>query len=426
MDKNNTEKSTALAFYSVLIENTHTAIDRMVLDKLYFPLLGQEAYTLYNYFYSLIDEGERESKVFSHEPLFYRFKYDQNGFERVRKILEALGLLDTYFKDTYYLYVLKKVLSPFEFFQNDSLTTLLTNTLGEEEVEHLAYQFLVRNIDANKLNNITVSFDDVFVLEQKKNLNLAEFGAVNTKNNGINIKNKNFDLHYLIILLDSLEIVNKEIINNELFLETIIRYAYLYGLNVEEMKDACIKAATIDGLMDYSLLKMHVKQIFDKKNMKVGYVPKQEAVKADDETIKALDTCTPNDIYQSLFNVGLTSSDIDMFDRLLQDTNVYIGVLNTLVLYVAIEKEGSVLSYQYYRKILNDWMRKGIYTTKDALAFVNGKKETKKNYQTKEKRTKALPSWYQDYKDTTTKEKTKISDHSSKLTEIEEFFKGKH
>ena len=100
---------------------------------------------------------------------------------------------------------------------------------------------------------------------------------------------------------------------------------------------------------------------------------------------------------KSKYQTELTSSEISMFDRLLQETNVTVGVLNVCILYIMSEKNGEIPAYNYFLKVINTWIRSGISTTEDALKYINngGNASTSnKPKPTKGKTVKDVPSWY--------------------------------
>ena len=59
-----------------------------------------------------------------------------------------------------------------------------------------------------------------------------------------------------------------------------------------------------------------------------------------------------------------------MFDQLLRDTNISIGVLNVLIGYVLVELNGQIPNYNYFLKIINTWKRAKVVSTLDALQMM--------------------------------------------------------
>ena len=67
---------------------------------------------------------------------------------------------------------------------------------------------------------------------------------------------------------------------------------------------------------------------------------------------------------------------------------------NVAILYVLSEKNGEIPSFNYFKKVLNTWIRAGVNTTEEALNYINGNKTTGKGKKPSTKTVKPLPSWY--------------------------------
>lgn len=418
--KNYSVENTA---FTVMISDVLTDLDRKVLLNLYLPIIGDKALNIYYTFYTFINPLELESGMLSHSQILNTLRMSNKSFVQERIKLEAVGLLETYYKDNVFIYNLKSVLLPYEFFNNKDLVWVLNQTIGKEELDKLAYEFLLRRIDQNGFENITAAFDEVFdVVENNDNASYNQLGFDN-RNNGIVIDNKDFNFEHFILLVDALNIVNDELLNSTQFLDIISRYAFLYNLSVEQLKDAVVMSVNVDKSINFDELNMQVRRIFDNRNTNIVFVQKKEVVKSSNKLINALNKMSPNDIVKNKYQVELTSTEIDMFDKLLRETNVSIGVLNVAVLYVVSEKNGEIPSYNYFLKVINTWKRAGITTTEEALNHINGVSENKtKGYSQKNKNIKAKPDWYK-------KEEEGKKESKGKEEELEndilDFFKPK-
>lgn len=407
--------------FAIMIDNTLTDFDQKSLMLLYQPIIGDKALNIYQTLYSMVDLGSRESRVFKHDILLKTIGLKTKSFVEERIKLEALGLLSTYYKDDSYIYVLKKVLTPYEFFKNEDLVRVLTIKIGDDEVTTLAYNLLLRRLDPSKYKDITLSFDEVFELDYDKNIkNYASFG-VDTINNGITIKNDNFDMKYFLILLEAMDVLDMKVLNDTSFIELIYRYAFLYKLNVEEMKDAVVRSVNLDKQLDLNDLKENIKIIYDNRHEGINLVQKREVIKSNNKLINFLEQASPNDLVKHKYQTELTSGEIDMFDRLLRETNVSLGVINTALLYVLNEKNGEIPAYNYFLKIINTWKRAKITNAEEALAYVNGNRPT--SSKSKDKIVRSKPSWYDSY---TSNEKVqpKKEDENQQLVDLADFFKS--
>ena len=380
------------AVYSVMIDETLTDLDRKVLTHCYLPIIGEKALSIYLTLFTMVELGSRESGVLNHNQLIKLTGIPKTKFTAERRKLEAVGLLSTYYKDTHFIYVLKKVLTPYEFFNNHDLVWILGQVIGRDDLDELAFNFLLRRLDPNQFENVTASFDEVFDGSLDNDADYSLIG-VDTRNNGILINNKKFNIDHFIILVDAMNILDKVILQDENFLDLVKRYAFLYALSVEQLKDAVLLAVNVDKTINFEDFENQVKRIYDNRNQNVSFVPKKEVVRSSDKLINLLNTISPNDLVKNKYQTELTSSEISMFDKLLKETNVSIGILNVCILYVLSEKNGEIPSFNYFKKIINTWIRAGITTTEEALNHINGK-EPSKPKKGDPKTVKPLPSWY--------------------------------
>ena len=405
--------------FTIFVDNTLTDLDRKVLTHCYLPIIGDKALSIYLTLFTMLDPGAQESNVLTHSQLLKIIGIPKTKFVNERRKLEAVGLLSTYYKDSHFIYVLKSVLSPYEFFNNHDLVRVLGSILGQDDLDMLAYNFLLRRLDPNQFENITVSFDDVFDAFIDTDASYHGIG-VDTTNNGIVINNKKFNIDHFIILVDAMDILDKVIMQDESFLNLIKRYSFLYGLTVEQLKDAVLLSVNVDKTINLDELERQVKRIYDNRNQNVVFVPKREVVRSSDKLIEALNNMTPNQLVKNKYQTELTSSEISMFDKLLKETNVSIGVLNVCILYVLTEKNGEIPSYNYFLKIINEWIRKGVTNTEQALNYINNGTKPKKGKNTKNKNVKQVPSWYKQ------QEPKKETVGNEKLdSDITDFFKPK-
>lgn len=379
--------------FTVYVDNTLTDLDRKVLTHCYLPIIGDKALSIYLTLFTMLEPGAQESNVLNHTQLVKLTGIPKTKFSAERRKLEAVGLLDAYYKDGHFIYVLKSVLSPFEFFNNHDLVRVLESVIGREELDPLAYNFLLRRLDPMQFECITVSFDEVFDAVFESDVDYSGVG-IDTSNNGIILKCEKFNLDHFIILVDAMDILNKNILHSEEFLNLIKRYAYLYGLSVEQLKDVVVMSVNMDKSINLEQLELQVKYAYDNRHQNVKFVKKKEVVKSSDKLVNLLNTITPNELVKTKTKTELTSSEISMFDKLLKETNVSVGVLNVCILYVLSEKNGEIPSYNYFLKIINTWVRAGITNTSEALDHINKKEEPKKLKTTKSKNVKQLPKWY--------------------------------
>ena len=124
--KNYSIENTAFTIY---VDNTLTDLDRKVLTHCYLPIIGDKAMSIYLTLFTMLDPGSQESSVLNHSQLVKLTGIPKTRLVLERRKLEAVGLLSTYYKDGHFIYVLKKVLSPYEFFNNHDFVRVLSSII---------------------------------------------------------------------------------------------------------------------------------------------------------------------------------------------------------------------------------------------------------------------------------------------------------
>ncbi len=406
-----------------------TDYTKKVLSSLYAPIIGTLGTNLYVSLHNFVDKEEMESEVIVHKTLFSRlFIEDVNEFLNTRKKLEALGLLEVYIKTesdkVIYIYQLKKVADPYDFLTNPILEEMLKSNISNREFDEVVSELLIHRYDIGNFENITHSFDEVFTVLKKEETSKYQNYWVSSKNKGVTLKSSYFDYECLLILLEALDLIDIKVLRSLEFYNTVNRLSFMYGLTVEEMKNAIISSVTPNKVIDYEVLNINVKYQYDKRGQKIKITPVKILTNTTDKLIVVLENTPPKDIVENKYGTSLTSGEIEMFEALRNATALPLGVLNVLIIYVIDSKNGEIPSYNYFLKIANSWIRGGILTTQMALDKITG--NTKQQATNKTKPTKKTASWYDEYLE---KEKEKLArpkeENSESLEDLEAFFKNK-
>ena len=425
---NNRYPLSNLSDYEVMISSPLALYEQKILIKLYMPLVGDKAISLYQTLYSLVPDGSFESEVDKHEKIIRLMHLRSiNKLTEIRNKLESIGLLNMYYKDGLYVYYLKKPLDVEKFFNNIELSTLLEYQIGHDAYEKSYLEFMMRKLDINKFENITHNFDDVYDIELSDNIYLSQ-ASFNNINNGIVVSNQMFDFNRFMILVSAYDVIKNEYFGDEKFINTVKRYSFLYQLTPEEMKDVIILSIDEHKEVLFDEIPRNARKKYDEKGQKLGIISKtitKSSSSIDDKLIRYLEMASPNEFVKNKSGIALTSTEIDMFDRLLKDTNIGIGVLNVLIGYVLeVEKlNGEIPSYNYFLKIINAWKRAAVKSTADAISYVSNKDKGQKNRRTN-KIQKGVPDWYQEYLVKQNKDKTTIQNlvDDGDLEELKNFF----
>lgn len=413
--------------FVVLANRPLTNEEQKILTHLYMPLIGPKSINIYMTLRTFVLSGETESMINGHLKLFQMLQIKkETDFIKERNKLEAVGLLDVYQSNNTYVYKINNVLMAEEFFSNDILKNFLYQKVQDEEFNNLMMEFLVHRVDLNEFENVTKSFDDVFEVDTKNSLSyLEELNSLIITPNGemIKVNNPHFDYKYFNVLISALDILDSDVLASRTLYDYVNRYSFLYQLTTEEIKDAIVESVNIDKNIDYEVFKKSCKKIYDKHTVKPKII-KAQNTSNNDKLITFLEQSSPNVIVENLFGVGLVSSEIEMFDKLLNNTGISLGILNVLVIYVLKDKNGEVPSYNYFDKIIKTWQRMGLSSTKEAMDYINGRTNQTPKAKTRNN-VKAVPDWYDDYiKEVEKKNSNNNSEENSKtIEELNNLFK---
>lgn len=371
--------------------------DIRVLSLLYLPLMGIDSFALYSVLVSLED-----GQVYSFKKLIDLLNFTNLKFiNKALNKLQALGLLNHYYSESKgSLYELIAPLSFALFFENEMLASLLTTQIGETEVTKL-YQPQKRIVG---YKDRTKKFNEVYEVSSKS------FTSTFQDLVKPNISVVNDDFNYTLFkLLFEENVISEAVLNDEDFKTRIHRISYTYKLNEEELKDVLIKTMDIDKNLEYSSISKNAKIAFQKKYKVTGpkivtktedsFLPSSMDEKWHD-IITKVDNMRIADTLQSLSDVKPSVSEIEMFDKLQQETGFPDGVINLMILHVNALQEGVLPGYNYFGKIANTWARAKIKNSYDVLKYFEQQNEKRNKAKTSTGRKKAekpVPDWYDEY-----------------------------
>ena len=112
---------------------------------------------------------------------------------------------------------------------------------------------------------------------------------------------------------------------------------------------------------------------------------------------------SPSEVLE-YYNDGFkaSASEIAMFDKISKDTGTPIPLINLMIVYSIVTKEGDIPGYAYFEKVAATWKRAKIKNVYDGIKYMQEKAVERENNQGKKlngKKEVKLPSWYKDYKE---------------------------
>lgn len=371
------------------------------LSKLYLPIMGIDSFSLYNVLSSFEINKEYAYKNLLDLLAGFSLASLNQAFDK----LEALGLVKTYYnKKSGYLYELYAPLAKDLFFKNELLTACLMSQIGEVAVNELKNNIV--KVDGYK--DVTKKFEEVFSIDTKTSDSIISSLVMPE----VNVTNKDFNYVLFKAMFDGS--IPEDVLEDTEFKKHILRIAYTYKLNVDEMHECVEKTMSIDKNLEYASISKNAKLAFQNK-----YNLKDPVLKANNNDkyvgsiqddawyviLNSVENMRIPDVLQSLSGISPSVAEISMFEKLQVNTGFPVGVINLLILIVSKEKNGELPGYNYFEKIANTWARAKIRTAYDVLKYYEAKKENEKitikeikNYQVKKKEA-VVPSWYKAYKE---------------------------
>lgn len=147
-----------------------------LIRKLYLPIIGPVSYTFYTFLLDLTQDQKLLNK-----PFFYlkdslnSLNISEHDFFASKKILEATGLLRTYFCRTsknFYLVILKP-LNFEKFNKNKFLKFQLIKKIGDVEFENLYLKLKTSSWNKENLEETSVKFSDIFDIKEQEKINIS-------------------------------------------------------------------------------------------------------------------------------------------------------------------------------------------------------------------------------------------------------------
>lgn len=413
--------------FVVCVDYPLSQFDNQLFGDFFQPLLSNEAVSIFHKLHGLVNLGFYESSKTPHKNLLNLLKIDNiESFQSFREELEAIGLLDTFVKveneTNLYIYILKKIPTPWEFFKDHIRSTMLENAIGKANFLELGGKYLVHKYDLHKFERVTKSLDEVYFVPNPNDHGLTSWW-VNPRS-AVNVEKYHFDYEYYNVLLSARNVVDQNLLNSAKLYNEVNRLAWMFGLSTDDLVDATI-LSIVNNELDIKELRTNCRKIYTAKNQtdfNQKFV-KIENNNTDSVLVNTLNSITPAQLVENKYHTKLTGSEIELFDRLLIDTNISVGVLNALIIYVMDTKNGEIPSYNYFLKIVNTWIRKGIKTTEQALDLIsNGEQKPK----TTTKVQKKTPTWFNDYiNELESKDLNEKQTSEESLKELEQFFNNK-
>ncbi|MEX2803728.1 DnaD domain protein [Streptococcus sp. H31] len=363
------------------IKGNAVSYDSLNLIQLYFPIIGQDAMSLYDYLVHFFDEGHKRHKL---SEILNHLQFGMKRLEDAVSVLGAMELLELYESSGVYHFRLKQPLTRDLFLAHPAYRRLLANRIGDVAVQELALQ-LPKNA-----RNISKKFSDVFDnLETDKasvqtrpapRLDLHNFQRL-MQRDGLQFKDEKKDIIALYSLAEKYD----------------LNWFALYNLAKETAVNHFISPKRMTVKKQQTAKAQRQKQqdeIFSKEEQ----VILREAKSAEAELFLAK--------IKKVRRARVTSGEKKILEDLAQ-MPFLDEVINVMVLYTFNKTKSANLNKAYIMKIANDFSYQQIVSAEEAVLKMRSFAE--RQTEVKSKQSKAgktnIPEWSNpDYKNETTAE----------------------
>ncbi|MBS4173781.1 replication initiation and membrane attachment family protein [Bacillus sp. FJAT-49736] len=404
--------------------------DRKVISLLYQPLIGVHCFSLYTTLWNEMNENQLWSDEWTHYHLMNFLSLNLRDIYEARLKLEGIGLLKTYVKnendDRIFIYELQPPLSPAQFFTDGILNVFLYKQLGKQHFLRLKKLFTDNAIEKEEFQEVTRSFQDVFLsssgeyslldyeaLEASKVEEQMQFHHRNTAEE-IKIVEADFDFELFLSGLKGFIHPQKEITAQ--VKEAIYKLAFLYQINAIEMQNIFLSALNAEQSIDIEALRKASRDWYqlehgnDLPKLMDRLQPLKDRTSIgngdsrEDKLIHYLETTSPRQLLIDISDgVSPSKGDLQAIEEIMFQQKLSPGVVNVLIQYVLL-KTDMKLTKNYMEKIASHWARKKVKTVKEAMELAKNEhrqyqqwadnKDKPKNTKKNPIRTEKLPDWF--------------------------------
>lgn len=398
--------------YQVINKSLLSEMDKLVLNMLYMPIIGNTSVTLYNTLYNELKANNYISSELTHHHLMTNLGDSLDNIKEARIKLEGVGLLKTYVKEgsvNSYVYELYSPLSVNEFFNHPIFNMVLYNNVGKEEYLRVKAYFKFPTINLSNYTDITSAFDMTFKSRSYTNFELNYDNELVKKEKRPLLYETMFDFDAMLSGMP------KNLLNDKALMKSsrdlITNLAFLYNLDPLTMGDMVKISLNEKGLIDKELLKNNVRKYYQFNNdgrlpsLIFKSQPDHLRSPSGDNTlrgrvIKAFETLKPYDFLKSKYKgVRPTERDMKILEMLVVDLKLNPAVVNVLLDYV-LKTQNNRLVKAYVETIAGEWKRANLETAKEAMEYAEkAHKKFKKIKEVKSttpkvKKEETTPDWF--------------------------------
>ncbi|HEQ5226791.1 TPA: DnaD domain protein [Streptococcus pyogenes] len=379
------------------LKRNKVTLDSVTLIQLYFPIIGSDAVSIYQYFIHFFDDGLQRHKF---SDILNHLQFGMKRFEDALAILTAMELVSVYQLSDTYLITLHQPLSRDLFFQHPAYSRLLEQKIGEVAVSEL--QVTV----PSQARNISKRFSDIF-------------GVQGDLTNVPQKPQKNFDLSSFqqLMVRDGLQFED-----NQKDIISLYSIAEQYDMTWFDTYQIA-KATAVNG-------KIRPERLLAKKHQSMTKPSKENFSQAEQIILREAKQDSALVFLEKIKKARRATITKD--ERILLQTlakmNFLDDVINVMVLYTFNKTKSANLQKSYVLKMANDFAYQKVSTAEEAIVVLRAFTDRQSRRQSKVKTSQSnVPKWSNpDYQETTSQEEQAKLDQfkQAALKRLENLGKG--
>ena len=365
--------------YSLKRRGVLSVNDNQFLYSLYLPLIGYKSLFIYEFLVNEYYYGLKESKI---SYLSKKSNMKVGEFLENKNNLESVGLLQTLENQNNYVFILKAVLNPNDFFENTVLKNLFISKVGKENALKIIKKYEIDDIDFSKYVDISAGVNESFEIKIEENCDFDEEPNLICINKN-ELKDSFDDIKLIEFIAKKSNINIKEFTNEDI--KEMHRLGCLYGLNEDIMGYIMIDSYKFDNpenhKVDYAYCNRRCKTEISKYK---AYNQKKYGSKINSKTkiadkINYYNETSPRIFLKEKQNgIEPVLADLNIIDYLSQNMGFSDGVINVILEYTLEKLDGKLIK-NYVEKVASSMKRKGVKSTLEAYDYLLGDKKPASN-----------------------------------------------
>ena len=316
--------------FSSYINFTLSQTDNEVLNLLYFPIIGKDAFIIYSLF-SNISGLKSNNSFISHEDFCKKTNITISEFLLARNKLEAIGLIETYrkeiidsnsYKKVKYLYKLCPPATANKFFNDPILYSILKSRIEEKDIISLKSYFKETNNKLFDYTNVSSKINDVFFYD-KDSISSGEKES---------FKEKRYKKLFHVDLAE----IEKKLVNNDIDISKIVnyekeikKYLILYQINEDLAVSFISSCLSTDGLFNIDTFIKKCKNAYsytpDKNNSLINF-NKYNSV----DDINYYQSMSTKEFLTKLFNSEPTNHILNKVNEIMEKYDFSPDIINAI------------------------------------------------------------------------------------------------